>query len=109
MTEYQLEKILGGTTKEILRDIRTFKAKGVLPENTPSKDAGALKNAFAKFGIDCIPKEGCYSHENIYSFNGKKISRLEAWQILEDKLNASELKNFPRLNGGDFFILIFVV
>ena len=88
LKEENLENVAGGSTKEIKRDIRFLEAKGLLPKNISVKDAGAIKKAFAKFGIDCIPKEGCYSHENIYSFNGKKISRLDAWQIVEDKLNA---------------------
>ncbi len=88
LSEEQLDEVAGGTGAETENDVYRFKLLGVLPNSTGAKDADALKNAFAKFGITLKNHRG-YISNNEYTYwgDGKKYDRNTVWNFICDKMN----------------------
>ena len=99
MTAEQLDKVVGGSWTQAFMDIEDAYVRK-LPgfENLePYKDStmkyclhnwdkvvGQLKDLFAQHGIEMTHK-GPFLEDNIYTYQGKSITRDEAWKIIDRK------------------------
>ena len=103
LNDEQLEKVSGGSWLEFTADMLDAKKRGIagfenLDPTNPDSDlikmigddnlrhkyvdkVGAL---FASHGIE-MTYNGKFLESNIYKFNGKEISRQQAWDIVDGK------------------------
>ena len=79
LDEEQLDNVAGGTMWQMEDDINRFKSLGVLSPSVAKHDKDAIEKAFAAYGIKAEAHGGIWS-DNQYYFNGKQISRNEAWE-----------------------------
>ena len=102
MSEEELEQVAGGSWGESVRDfnnafekkipgfenIDPMSTEGVkyMLQNWTENDniVGKLKNMFASHGIEMI-YNGKPFDSNTYIYNGKQITKDEAWQIIDGK------------------------
>ena len=94
MNEEELDKVAGGTYRQIASDSQFLRDSGLAPElkgwgnydteHQFKRISGLVTEAWAKAGITCTPS---FDGENGYSFDGKEISREDAYKIVADAKN----------------------
>ena len=102
MNEEELDKVAGGSWVEFTADMLDAKKRGIAGFENLKIDANSdlikmigddklrhqyvdkVANLFASHGIEMTYK-GKFLESNIYKFNGKEISREQAWNIIDGK------------------------
>ena len=102
MNEEELDKVAGGSWVEFTADMLDAKKRGIAGFENLKIDANSdlikmidndklrhqyvdkISNLFASHGIEMTYK-GKFLESNIYKFNGKEISREQAWNIIDGK------------------------
>ena len=102
MNEDELDKVAGGSWVEFTADMLDAKKRGIPGFENLEIDANSdlikmidndklrhqyvdkISNLFASHGIEMTYK-GKFLESNIYKFNGKEISREQAWNIIDGK------------------------
>ena len=102
MNEDELDKVAGGSWVEFTADMLDAKKRGIPGFENLEIDANSdlikmigddnlrhqyvdkVANLFASHGIEMTYK-GKFLESNIYKFNGKEISREQAWNIIDGK------------------------
>ena len=103
LSDEQLERVAGGSWVEFTADMLDAKKRGIpdfenLDLTNPDSDIIKMINddslrhkyvdkvaaVFASHGIEMTYK-GKFFELNIYKFNGKEISREQAWEIVDGK------------------------
>ena len=102
MSDEDLDKVAGGSWVEFTADMLDAKKRGIAGFENLKIDANSdlikmidndklrhqyvdkISNLFASHGIEMTYK-GKFLESNIYKFNGKEISREQAWNIIDGK------------------------
>ena len=102
MNDEDLDKVAGGSWVEFTADMLDAKKRGIAGFENLKIDANSdlikmidndklrhqyvdkISNLFASHGIEMTYK-GKFLESNIYKFNGKEISREQAWNIIDGK------------------------
>ena len=102
MSDEDLDKVAGGSWVEFTADMLDAKKRGIAGFENLKIDANSdlikmigddklrhqyvdkVANLFASHGIEMTYK-GKFLESNIYKFNGKEISREQAWNIIDGK------------------------
>ena len=102
MNDEDLDKVAGGSWVEFTADMLDAKKRGIAGFENLKIDANSdlikmigddklrhqyvdkVANLFASHGIEMTYK-GKFLESNIYKFNGKEISREQAWNIIDGK------------------------
>ena len=102
MNEDELDKVAGGSWVEFTADMLDAKKRGIPGFENLEIDANSdlikmigddnlrhqyvnkVGELFASHGIEMTYK-GKFLESNIYKFNGKEISREQAWNIIDGK------------------------
>lgn len=91
MTDEELEQVAGGSYKQTAQDSVILHSLGFLDEEYTAEDIMFCQDwskevkvydAFKKLGIGYSVS---FSADNVYSFNGQKISRRKAYEIAWEK------------------------
>ncbi|MBO4401349.1 MAG: hypothetical protein J5809_05840 [Selenomonadaceae bacterium] len=94
LSDEELDNVAGGSWMQTSLDIIEAGKSGLVNVNPDDVESVAnfyqnnrseLTDMFAKFGIE-FTHRGKWYEENDYSFNGQKISRDEAWSIINKQL-----------------------
>ena len=102
LSDEQLENVAGGSWVEFTDDMLKAKERGIAGFENLGLDANSdlikmigdddlrhqyvekVASVFASHGID-MTYNGKFLESNIYKFNGKEITRQQAWDIVDGK------------------------
>ena len=92
INDEQMEMINGGNLTDTLGDARALHDKGLLGDsfnmgsliNNWNRRSSQVDGAWKKLGITCVTKP---SGSNLYFYEGREISRKEAYGILGAEIN----------------------
>lgn len=94
MSDEKLDNVAGGNWWQTANDIKKAGMLGLVNVNPDDWNSiekfyfdnrGELTDIFAKFGVQYIQNESMREN-NEFVYNGQKISRDEAWKIIEQQL-----------------------
>ena len=91
LSEEELDKVAGGSVRQVASDSQFLRDSGAVPlkgwgnhavKNNFELYSGAVVKAWEKVGITCTPSA---NGDNVYSKDGKEISRWQAYQTVAEK------------------------
>lgn len=98
LSEEELDQVAGGTIAQVasdsqfLRDSGAVNIKGwgnhAVTENFDFY-SGVITKAWAKVGITCTPSA---NGDNVYSFEGRQITRWQAFKVVAKKTGFNDFK-----------------
>ncbi len=90
LEEEELEEVAGGTTSEIKDDRKRLIKLGYYESKPHQKYEVGIANALEKlsnatgYGFKFASTSNTGNQENVYSFNGKEISRDKFWALVDE-------------------------